>query len=346
MPAYKLTSLDTVAGDADNREDDAWLWPGRIPAGSLGMLDGDPGLGKSFVTMDLAARVTKGDKWPDGTKGGKPANVLVLAKEDSKRTLVKRLGAAGADFKRVLTLDDVGGRAPTFPDDILILEDVIRKRKVKLVIIDPIMSYLSVTAYQGQQVRKALDPLSELAGRTDTTILFVRHLTKTGGRNSKMAGGGAMDILGACRFGYLINPDPDDAKARVFAVTKFNLDEEPESMEYRFEKTTAGTIIKWSSETVKWTADDLLSKRQMDTEKKEELDEVCVFLSDYLHQNGGAVGPKDLFKDGAEAGFTQKMLRTAKAKLGVKSYKSGATWWWVENGYEKRRLMLLSGGRS
>ena len=37
-----------------------WLWPGRVPLGKLTLLIGDPGLGKSFVTLDIAARVSRG----------------------------------------------------------------------------------------------------------------------------------------------------------------------------------------------------------------------------------------------------------------------------------------------
>ncbi len=44
-----------------------WLWPGRIPLGKLTLLVGDPGLGKSFITLDMAARVSRGAAWPDET---------------------------------------------------------------------------------------------------------------------------------------------------------------------------------------------------------------------------------------------------------------------------------------
>ena len=33
-----------------------WLWPGRLALGKLAMLDADPGVGKSLLTLDLCAR--------------------------------------------------------------------------------------------------------------------------------------------------------------------------------------------------------------------------------------------------------------------------------------------------
>lgn len=336
---YSMTVLADVYGDDETPEDSGWLWPGHIPASALGMFDGDAGLGKSMVTMDLAARVTKGAPWPDGSKGGKPGDVLILAGEDTRATIAKRLRAAGADFKRVALLDDVKGESPKIPDDISILERIIKDRKVKLVIIDPIMSFLSVHSGGDQSVRRAMTPLKRLAENTGTTIIFVRHMNKTSGRNAKMAGGGSVGLLAACRFGYMFAEDPDEAKDRIFAVTKFNLDEEPESIRYRVVSSEHGGKAEWDSGTTKWRANDLLKNRAVDHEEKQERDEVVAFLSDYLNMNGGAVSPVDLFKDGREAGFTQKMLRTAKKKLGVKSVKSGSSWYWVENGYQSLRRL-------
>ena len=47
----------------------SWLWPGRLALGKLAMLDGDPGLGKSLLTLDLCARLSSGRPMPDGSPG-------------------------------------------------------------------------------------------------------------------------------------------------------------------------------------------------------------------------------------------------------------------------------------
>src|SRR4051812_25340935 len=80
----------------------AWLWPGRIPAGKITVLDGDPGLGKSTLALDLAARVSMGASMPDGSSGVGRASVVLLSAEDGLADTIRpRLDAAGADASRV-----------------------------------------------------------------------------------------------------------------------------------------------------------------------------------------------------------------------------------------------------
>jgi RecA-family ATPase len=84
-----------------------WLWPGRLPLGKLAVLDGDPGLGKSAVTLDLAARVSAGLDLPDGGRCG-PAGVVLLSAEDGLADTIRpRLDAAGADTERIVALSTV-----------------------------------------------------------------------------------------------------------------------------------------------------------------------------------------------------------------------------------------------
>lgn len=82
-----------------------WLWPGRVPLGKVTILSGDPNLGKSFLTLDLAARVSAGLPWPDGTGPAARGSVILLSAEDDVAdTLVPRLVAAGADLSRVVAI--------------------------------------------------------------------------------------------------------------------------------------------------------------------------------------------------------------------------------------------------
>src|SRR5882762_5019698 len=89
-----------------------WLWPGRLPLGHLAMLDGDPGLGKSLVTLDLCARLSTGRPFPDGAPVGKPASVIVVNAEDGARDIIPgRLIAAGADLSQVQVFERDPGEA-------------------------------------------------------------------------------------------------------------------------------------------------------------------------------------------------------------------------------------------
>lgn len=333
---YTLTVLSDVRRTPHVKT--GWLWPGYIPSGAMGIFDGDPGLGKSFVTMDLAARVSKGMSWPDGTAGGKAAGVLLMCAEDSKATIVDRLVAAGADLDKVVMLDEVGGQAAELPRDLPIVEKIIKERKVKLLVIDPVMAFLGVTAYRDQSVRSAIAPLARMAEATGATVILIRHLTKTS-RNAKQAGGGSMGLIGQARFAYLFSESPDAPQMRIMGCSKMNLAKEPASLEYHLAAATDGTIVKWSEEPVKWLANDLLVMRAANTEERAERQEAIDFLKDYLEENGNVIQPVPLFEDAKIAGFSKDQIKRAKKRLGVKSVKLGVFWFWVPPDYDPLRRL-------
>src|SRR5262245_65586840 len=83
-----------------------WLWPGRLAVGQMAILEGDPGLGKSFLALDLAARLSTGRPWPDAAPAAAPASCVYLNGEDDEHATVgPRLRALGADLARVFLLD-------------------------------------------------------------------------------------------------------------------------------------------------------------------------------------------------------------------------------------------------
>jgi hypothetical protein len=121
-----------------------WLWPGRLPAGMVVVLDGWPGAGKSTLVIDLIARLTTGRPFPNEAASSRPASdVVLMGDEDSpEHTTRPRLDAAGADAARVHLLADVGGRRPRLPDDGAAIEGVVAERGARLLVVDPISAYI------------------------------------------------------------------------------------------------------------------------------------------------------------------------------------------------------------
>lgn len=164
-----------------------WLWPMRLALGKLAMLDGDPGMGKSLLTLDLCARLTTGRPFPDEAPSPGPANALILNAEDSPEdTLVPRLQALGADLARVYFAEsdeEKAGGLLGLPRDLDDFEAALERSGAWLAVLDPIAAFLdaSILSSNDQSVRRALAPLARLARRRHCAIQFVRHLNKGGG---------------------------------------------------------------------------------------------------------------------------------------------------------------------
>src|SRR5215831_20938152 len=121
-----------------------WLWEPYLPRGKLAIFDGNPGVGKSFITVDLAARFTRGGPLPGGKQLDRPhTTILLSAEDDAADTIRPRAETAGADLDRIIALG-AEDRAPLFfPAQVSELEELIYAHAADLVVIDPIMAFLA-----------------------------------------------------------------------------------------------------------------------------------------------------------------------------------------------------------
>ena len=231
----------------------SWLWPSWLALGKLALVDGDPGLGKSAMTLDLAARVSAGRAFPDGA-GAKPAGVVLLSAEDGLADTIRpRLDAAGADTSKILSLatvpdEDGHDRLLSIPEDLRLIEKGIRRVGARLVVVDPLMAFLSgnTNSHRDQDVRRALAPLAGLAERTGAAVLVVRHLNKAAANNPLYRGGGSIGIIGAARMAFVVGKDPQDEDSRVLASTKNNLAMPPTSLMFALEEAESGAVrVDW-----------------------------------------------------------------------------------------------------
>src|SRR4029077_11468578 len=132
-------------------------------------LDGDPGSNKSSVTLDLAARVSKGSAMPTQKTKTRRGGVLLLAAEDSlHKTIWPRLRAAGADMTRIAALKE----SLTIPADLAVIQEAARHIHARLLIIDPLMAFLGRDANNDQKVRQALMPLRAFAEQMNIAVII------------------------------------------------------------------------------------------------------------------------------------------------------------------------------
>ncbi len=239
-----------------------WLWPGRVPFGMVTMLDGDPGLGKSAVAFDLAARLTRGGRMPltaDPPRG--PAGVLLLCAEDSPaHTLRPRLEAAGADLKRVvIPAEDA---AVVIPGDLPAVEALVLERGVKLIVIDPVMSFLAggIDSNNDQSARQALTPLKGLAERTGAAVLLLRHLNKKDGQGAAYRGGGSIAFTAVARSALVVGLDPADPDIRVLAAVKCNVGRPAAAAAYAIEDEGGMPVVAWGELRPDLSPDDVCTR--------------------------------------------------------------------------------------
>jgi RecA-family ATPase len=299
-----------------------WLWRGRIPKGKLTLIDGDPGLGKSALTIDFSARVSAGRQWPDGAPCSKGGEVICSAEDGLADTIRPRLDAARGNPEKVLALstlmEDGNERYISIPEDIPTIERGIERVDADAVFIDPLMAFLSGrhNAHKDQDVRRALAPLAGLAERTGAAVAVVRHLNKASGGNPLYRGGGSIGIVGAARSAMLVAKHPEVDEQRVLAPLKSNLAQPASSLAFSLTGADNGAVrVKWLGETT-YTADALLSA-PLDPKGCSALDEAKEFLRDALKD--APRWSNAVKKEASKVGISEITLKRAKRELGVSS---------------------------
>jgi len=318
-----------------------WLWPHRIALGKLTLVAGDPGLGKSFLTLDLASRVSTGKGWPDdpGTTYSPGDVVLLSAEDDLEDTIRPRLDAAGADASCILAmpavadLDDEGNHSKRLPDlsrDLRHVETALAQLpSPRLVIIDPISAYLgNVDSHKNAEVRGALAPLAELASQHEVAVVGVTHLRKGEGKAIHRAMG-SLAFVAAARAVWAVTRDEDDDSRRLFLPVKNNIGSDREGMAFRLDsKMRNAPAVSWEAEPVAMTADDAIGESKPGP-KPSARQQAEQFLRQHL-----ASGPRpanELQERAKSAGHSLGTLRRAKNALGVKAYQPDlhAAWHWA-----------------
>lgn len=310
-----------------------WLWHGRIPLGKVSQFAGNGGLGKSFVSLDIAARVTRGARWPDDGAGYAPlGNVIILNAEDGLADQIRpRLDALGADTEKVLFLEAI--QYPDHEKPFSLAADTEQLREaietvsdVRLVIIDPISSYLgAIDANKSADVRMVLDPLKRVAERSGAAILLINHLTKGSGPAVYRACG-SIAIQSMVRTSWAFAEDENDPARREILPTKNNVGPDARGIAYRI---VDGRVV-WDDAPVTRTADEALEHRPSQGRASgESLNAASEWLRERLA--GGAMESGILLPEAEQAGHRERTIWRAKKELGIVARRDGGrggVWLW------------------
>jgi len=312
---------ETVTCFADiEPQEVAWLWRERIPLGRLTVLAGRPGVGKSFVTIDFASRVSTGMAWPDGSVNESAGGVLFFAAEDDPADTIRpRLDAAGADSGRVyycrnVDLTEIESRIDRVPD-------------CRLVVIDPIGSYLGrcVDAYRENEVRAVLEPLAEIARRRSIAVILVAHTRKAWASFADDSVLGSRAFVGLARAVWHVTKDPHDRTRRLFLPGKSNLSRETSGLAFWIAPDPAR--VQWLG-PVELQADDLAVEESIRGRKPEARNAAVDWLQTLLREKPMSV--QKIRKAAQKAGFSWATVRRAAEMLPIERRKKafGGGWEW------------------
>lgn len=317
-----------------------WLWQRRIVLRGLSVIAGEPGLGKSTATVELAAEVTRGDL--DGDLQGEPHDVLIATAEDHFASVVwGRLTAAGADMERVhrVSVEDRDGEdLLTIPDDVAEIEQRCAElaaggRPVGFVVVDPVAAFIGAgtDTHRDAAVRRVLTPLAQLAERQQLAVVAVAHLNKdTAGKLLSRVGGST--AFGAAPRSVLAfarhpdDPEGDQGNERVIVAAKSNHGGYAPTLAARIEGREVPEVGSVSRLVITGECevgpDDLGEQTGGD---RHERDEAVEFLRAEL-----ADGPRptrEVKRTAADADISDATLKRARKTLGVKAEKEGRGGW-------------------
>lgn len=320
-----------------------WLWEGRIPFGKLTLFSGNPDLGKSLVTLDIAGRATTGRDWPDGRNSTSPCDVLILtAEDDPNDTIVPRLMACEADLKRVHFLASTVftgkhrqscAREFALDSDVQLLNHYLREHpEVRLIIIDPISNYLGgASINKEQEVRRVLSPLAKVMAETGCAGITIGHFNKSLGVSAIHKTGGAVGLVGIQRMAWGFLRSPDDAEVTLMLRVKGNLSKSKGGMRYRIktrpvpikDQRVEQPVIAWDGVTDE-TADGTLLVENDPGEGKirSAMNWVKTILTE------GRRRARDIYEEAETAGFMASTVKTASQRIGVSKVNELGDWYW------------------
>jgi AAA domain len=255
--AWKLEKFSQIV-----REEINWIFQGYVARGKITGLSGEPGSGKSLITLDWAARFSSGRGWPDGTKTlQSPGKALIFATEDDAGdTILPRFEAAGGNPENLLRirLESDTGFYFDDPKHLEVLRMVTEQNPdIGMVIIDPILEHMR--ADKEQATREAYAPLRILIAQRGVALLQVAHTNKRSAQNLGSVGdkvGGVKALVGLPRFVYSVHAT-DDGLAHLCPVKQNIGKHVTHSMDFRIEEADGQPHVEWTGEGIASASDSL-----------------------------------------------------------------------------------------
>ena len=316
----RVQRLRTVSLDEIEPEETSWLWSPYYPLGEMTLIQGNPGVGKSQLSLDLAMRVATGLPMPLLSDKRPPANVLLLPGEDHvAKTVRPRLDALGLDLegrRRITVAPDLFN----FTEEGLeMLAGTMAELHPTLVVVDPLAVYIGakVDMNRQNQVRYFMGPLGRLAQEHNAAIALVHHAKKAQGGKAIHQSIGSVDFVASVRSVVAVYEYESNV---VMAHAKHNLSVRGDSLAF----TIGDNGLRWLG-PVHITADELAAGPD-EMERVTAKGQAMSWMAELLREESYPAA--EVIEQAKQAGHSQRTLEDAKRALGVESIKEGHHWWW------------------
>ena len=334
-----------------------WLWQNWLALGKFHLLAGAPGQGKTTIAMAMAATVTIGGRWPDGARC-EAGNVLIWSGEDDPAdTLLPRLLAAGADRAKCFFISGsrIGGEVQPFDpatDMARLLSAVKQIGGIKMLIVDPVVSAVTGDSHKNTEVRRALQPLVDLAAACECALLGITHFSK-GGQGSDPS----QRVIGSVAFTAVARvvlvaakvKSEDGEDTRILARSKSNIGPDDGGFQYHLEQVEVDAFPGIEAARIAWgksvdgNASQLLTDPNEggadDEEECSARDSAEDFLKELLKD--GPAPTKHVEAEAKAAGIAWRTVRRASDALTVKKQKSNGSWYWSLPGISNLSKQLV-----
>ena len=311
-----------------------WLWEGRIPLGEYSVLVGHPSSGKSTLAAALAAHVSAGIPFPDGTRPAVGDVLFLSAEESAAKALVPRLRVAGAALDRV-SIADIRLKRANHSELFSLAEgtDPIEAalgemNNPRLIIIDSLTSCTAgIDTFRTDAFGPVLADLAQLSERRNVTILCLAHFTKAVTNGAMLRVLGSVAVVALARAVYMLARHPDDPKRSLFVPVKNSYAPLGEAIDFSLVSAAAGKLpqIRWGGQVEGVEADSLIALDDVD--RRRERSDAMELLTELL---GGSdeVLAHEVYAVGAERGLSKTTIwRAARnRKVIIEGKGRAATW--------------------
>jgi len=298
-----------------------WLWKPYIPLGKVTVIQGDPGEGKTTLALNIAARLSVGSAMPFCKKPPQTGNVIYQSSEDNAADTIKpRLIGAGADCSKIAFIEKTDVDLST---DIGLLEDKIKTESVRLLVLDPLISYIGRDAdlCRAGDMRRLMGGLAAVAARTKCGIVAIGHMNKATGSKNLYRGLGSIDITASARSVLLVSRSENDREKRIVSQIKNSLAPEGLPLAFEIGENSAVNFLGVYENDI---SDDSNNTDLVSEDGKREMaaDIIINMLSD------GIKRCSEIYNACEKAGIKTRTVETAKKDLGVISVRKSDGWFW------------------